>query len=216
MNYLKKALQASYRTVRTDDPDGQEITIVPPIRNGRDLANALDMPKSTLFRWIDNPALRQFTDEQLQILHNQLHWRQVDFDGNQVLHIKQTKDLLERDLEADQNEGKQGEFGRDLEDLIRELPPELRLPIRKSHNRQMESAVKRSLEESTARLNMLTEQFRVSQIELAEASEKLHESVRRIKELEKNLDFAQMVAHRYHQLDEEVRNLREQIEKKAS
>ena len=213
MNYLKKALQASYRTVRTDDPDGQEIAIVPPIRNGRDLAAALDMPKSTLFRWIDNPALRQFTDEQLQILHKQLYWRQVDFDGNPLLHIKQTKDLLQRDLEADQKEGKRGSFGRGFDDQFRELDVELRAAIRKVINDEIEMAVKRSLEESTARVNILTEQLRVKEELLAEVKEKLRTREARMKEMKDHLDFATMVADRFSQISEQQQVL---IDKLAS
>ena len=211
MNYLKKALQASYKVVRTSDPDGEEIRIVPPIRNGRDMAAALDMPKSTLFRWIDNPAARQFTDEQLQILHNQLYWRQTDLEGNQVLHIKQTKDLLQRDLEADQTE-ERGRFGSGVEEW-KSLSTELRGAIRKVINDEIDSAVKRSLEESTARVNILTEQLRVKEELLAEVNAKLTSHEARINEMQDNLDFARMVADRFSEISEQQQVL---IEKLAS
>lgn len=213
MNYLKKALQASYKVVRTSDPDGEEIRIVPPIRNGRDMADALDMPKSTLFRWIDNPAARQFTDEQLQILHNQLYWRQTDLEGNQVLHIKQTKDLLQRDLEADQDEGKRGSYGRGFDVQFRELDADLRAALRKVINQEIDSAVKRSLEESTARVNILTEQLRVKDQLLAEVNEKLRTREARMNEMKEHLDFAQMVADRFSEISEQQQVL---IEKLAS
>lgn len=186
------------------------------IRNVRDLAEALGMPKSTLFRWIDNPGLRQFSDEQIEILHSQLYWRQQDFDGKPLLHIKQTKDLLKRDLEADQAEGERGSFGSGFDAQFRELDSDFRRAIRKVINDEVESTVKRSLEESTARLNILAEQLRVKEQLLAEANDKLAKQTVDMKEMQGNLDFARMVADRFSYFAKQQEELKAQIDKLAS
>lgn len=216
MNYLKKELLTSFKPRRTTDPDGIEMRRQSDIRNVNEMAEALGMTRATLYRWLDNPALRKFDAKQLEILHNQLHWSHTDFEGNQIIHIKQTTDLLERDLQSDQEEGKRGQFGSRFDQVMENLSDDDRRVIERGMDRETRSAVKRSLEESTARLNILTEQLRVSQTQLAEALEKINALHEREDELRKNLDFARMVADRFSYFAKQQDEMKTQIDKLAS
>lgn len=214
MNYLQKTLKESFRPIRSRNEFQERIETRPPLKDVRALAEKMGMPKTTLYRWLSNPAQRNFSDEQLEILHNQLHWRHFDLDGNQIIHIKQTHDILERDRQEDEMELRLGSFGK--HDRFPDMTEQLKKELTKIIEDEKSKAVKRSLQESTARVNILTEQLRVSQQQVAELSKKLSERDEREAELKKSLDFATMVADRFSYFAKQQEELREQIQKLAS
>jgi hypothetical protein len=206
MNYLEKDLKESFRPIKRRDEFGQRVQSPAPITNHRDLAQKLGMTKSTLYRWISNPAQRNFTDEQLKIIHEQLNWKQFGLDNECLVPIQQTHEILERDKQEAHLESRLLRFSKVDESLAAQLTEELKAEVEKIVEDEKSRAVRRAIRVEAERYNEVSEAFREQSMKMQKANEELKAMAKRLRDAEKNLRFAQETANKQTEMLETALN----------